>query len=309
MSKLPLHVVHYGDEDPRNHVGGVETFARGLVDLFREVTFMTPGNRDVRLVVENRLPVICDYQRVTDWPEAVPVIGFQHGVGSIKFGVTKSYHHWRLARAQRRAARRPNTLWVACAEWISEAHGGLYGNRAAHVIYHPIDVSRFDGLLDNRDSSLVLHDARTIHKGSRQIAQLVEALPEWRFEGLDCPPEAVPDRMRKAAAFIHLSKYEGNSIVCNEAMAMNLPCLFTRVGLMQDRGGPDDVVVVDPKIVFGSGEGLVREVREFLASLEVRRFHPRKWILEHATPQHAISGWDQVLTTFQRDFEWPSAPR
>ena len=71
--------------------------------------------------------------------------------------------------------------------------------------------------------------------------------------------------------------------------------------------GPDDVTVVDPKLVFRSGEGLVQEVRKFLATLEARTFHPRKWILEHATPQHAISGWEQVLKTFQRDFVWPSA--
>ena len=44
----------------------------------------------------------------------------------------------------------------------------------------------------------------------------------------------MPDRFRQGAAFLHLSRYEGNSIVCNEAMAMDLPCLFTRVGLMRD---------------------------------------------------------------------------
>ena len=305
MSKLPFHVVHYSDKDPREHVGGVETFARGLLDLFGDVTFMTPDNLDVDLVVESRLPVICDYQRVIDWPDEVPVIGFQHGVGAVKFRVTKSYHHWVLARAQRKAARRPNTLWVACAEWISESHGRLYGNQAAHVVYHPIDITRFDGSLDNRDSRLVLHDARTPHKGSKQIEKLSSALPEWRFEGLDCPPELVPDRMRKAAAFVHLSKYEGNSIVCNEAMAMDLPCLFTRVGLMQDDHGPDDVAIVDPGSVFGREGDLVSVVTEFLDSLDSRAFHPRRWILEHATPQRAITGWERVIDTFHRDFEWP----
>jgi len=56
--------------------------------------------------------------------------------------------------------------------------------------------------------------------------------------------------MRKARAFIHLSSYEGNSIVCNEAMAMNLPCMFTDVGLMRDSGRPQDVRVSPPNVLF-----------------------------------------------------------
>ena len=59
---------------------------------------------------------------------------------------------------------------------------------------------------------------------------LARAFPAWRFEPLACAPSEVADRMRKAAAFLHLSRYEGNSMVCAEAMAMNLPCLFTAWG-------------------------------------------------------------------------------
>lgn len=303
-NRLPLHVVHYSDKDPREHVGGVETFARTLREIFEQVTFMTPGSSDVAFVAEKRIPVICDNHRVMDWPEAVPVIGFQHGVAAVKFTVTRSYHHWKVARAQKKAAGRPNTLWVADAEWVSQTFAKLYGNGASHVVYHPIDVEHFDGILDNRDSNLILHDARTRHKGKTEIAEVARAFPKWSFERLNCPLGQVPNRMRKAKAFIHLSKYEGYGIVCSEAMAMNLPCLFTRVGLMLDDDRPDDVAVIEPEHAFGNKQTLLAEVRRFLESLDERTYNPRKWILEHSTFDHARASWRSVMETFQERSGW-----
>ena len=299
-SKLPFHVVHYSAHDPRTTTGGVETFARNLRLIFDEVSFMTPSTRDVGWVRRERLAVICDNHYVLDWPEDLPVIGFQHGVGAVKFAATRSLNHWRLSRKQRRAARRHNTLWVACAQWIAEAFEQRYGNGASHVIYHPIDVERFDGQLGDDDSRLILHDARLKHKGRDLIPPLQAAFPDWRFEPLDCDPDEVPDRMRAARAFLHLSRYEGNSIVCNEAMAMNLPCLFTRVGLMQDDDRPRDVYLIDPRVAYDDLEWLKGEVRRFLSSLSERVYAPRRWVLEHATREQSRWHWQAAMHDFVR---------
>ena len=128
-------VVHYALNDPRTTRGGVESFAQNLGLVFREVLFMTPKTRDLALVRERRLPVICDNQLVLDWPSDVPVIGFQHGVVLKKLFALRKRELLGLARRQARAAARKNTLWVACARWISETFARLHGNRAAHVIY------------------------------------------------------------------------------------------------------------------------------------------------------------------------------
>lgn len=304
MEKLPYHIVHYSQDDPRTTTGGVQTFARSLELTFEEVSYMTPRQRDVERVRSGRLPVVCDNQTVLDWPTEVPVIGFQHGVGAVKFAATRSLSHLRLARRQRRAARRPNTLWVACAQWIAETFDRLHGNGARHVIYHPVDVERFDGRLENEGSRLVLHDARLEHKGRNLVPILQRAFPQWRFEGLDCAPAEVPDRMRTARAFIHLSRYEGNSIVCNEAMAMNLPCLFTRVGLMQDRDRPQDVALIEPEVAYGDPQGLVAEVGRFLDSLGERRYEPRRWTLAHATRAQSLRSWQAVMRDFHQHARW-----
>ncbi|HEV8613499.1 MAG TPA: glycosyltransferase, partial [Gemmatimonadales bacterium] len=205
---------------------------------------------------------------------------------------------------QRRAAARPNTLWVACAEWVSQTFARLHGNGARHVIYYPVDTERFDGRLADAGSRLLLHDARTRHKGKRVIPRLQAAFPEWRFEPLQCPPEQVPERMRRARAFVHLSRYEGNSLVCGEAMGMDLPCLFTRVGLLQDPNGPTDVWTVEVGLLDGDPAPLLREVGAFLESLETRRYHPRGWVLAHATLAHAEAGWRRVLQDFQAYSGW-----
>lgn len=298
MTKIQRTVVHYGDNDPFAVTGGVETFARNLRAVFEEVVYMTPRTRNLERVRAGGLPVICDNQRTLDWPGDIPVIGFQHGVAAEKAKATRSIGRYFLSRRQRRTASRPNTLWVACAEWISERFGELYGNRADYVIYHPIDVERFDGVRTGESSNLILHDARLKHKGSRLMPVIVSAFPDWRFEALNCSPDQTNERMRGARAFTHLSRYEGNSLVCNEAMAMNLPCLFTRVGLMKDPNAPADVFVIDAESAFNDTDYLVRSVGAFLDTLGSRTYRPRQWVLENATIEKAVAKWSEVMKDF-----------
>jgi hypothetical protein len=293
-------VVHFGKHDPRARMGGVEAFARNLALVFREVLFMTPSTADFARVQRERLPMICDNQYLRYLPRELPAIGFQHGVAFDKLRVTKRFAGVRMAVAQRRVASRPNTVWVACAEWISRRFAELHGNGAAHVIHHQVDLERFDGRLDNVGSRLVLHDARSEAKGKSAVAALAAALPEYRFEPLACAPSEVADRMRTARAFVHLSRYEGNSIVCNEAMASNLPCLFTRVGLLRDASGPSEVVVVEPEIARREPRLLVTIARDFLASLETRDYQPRAWILRNASLPVARERWTRALSDLDR---------
>jgi hypothetical protein len=288
-------VVHFGKHDPLAKTGGVEAFARNLGLVFGQVLFMTPESADFARVRRERLPLICDNQYLRHVPADLPAIGFQHGVAFEKMQVTRRFSDARMAFDQYRVAHRPNTVWVGCAEWISRRFSGLHGNGAAHVIHHMVDLERFDGRLDNRGSRLVLHDARSEAKGKSAVAALAAALPEYRFEPLACAPSEVPDRMRKARAFMHLSSYEGNSIVCNEAMASDLPCLFTRVGLMRDANGPSDVAVIDRELVRRGGEPFLQVAREFFQSIDERDYRPRKWVIDNASHQVATQRWTRAL--------------
>lgn len=298
-AKIPTTVVHYALFDPRTHTGGVETFAKNLRLVFENVEFMTRDTLDVARVRRERLPVICDNHWVTDWPTDVPVIGFQHGMAARKMLAIPTLDTAAMAWRQRQASKRDNTLWVACAGWISKAFGAIHGSRAEHIVYHAVDLDRFDGKLDNEGSKLVLHDGRAPHKGSRLWPHIERAFPAWRFETLACKPEEVPDRMRSARAFVHLSRYEGNSIVCNEAMAMDLPCLFTEVGLMNDGKDQFDVATVHPWAAFGSKRLLLDAVGHFLESLDRRRYHPRRWVLEHASFEAYLTTWREVMANFE----------
>jgi hypothetical protein len=304
MIKIPLTVVHYSDPHPLKSTGGVQTFARNLRLIFDQVLFMAPRERDIPYAMKNHLPVICDNQLVADWPDGFPVIGFQHGVAAVKFQATRTVGRWLLARAQKHAAGRPGTLWVANSEWVAATFQKLYGNENEHIVYYPVDTERFDGKLDNQNSRLILHDARTKHKGVRLIKHLKAAYTDWQIEPLDCPNSEVHNRMRKARAFIHLSVYEGNSIVCNEAMAMNLPCMFTRVGLMQDPHCPSDVYIVDPEEMFHNRDRLVEEFGKFLQTLDTRTYNPRAWTLKNATQEIAAQRWRRVMVDFQSMSGW-----
>jgi len=299
-SLIPRAVVHYSLHDPRTHTGGVETFARNLELVFERVHFMTPKSLDLNRIRSERLPVLCDNHWVLDWPDEIPVVGFQHGVAARKMLVSPSSKNWTMAKRQRRAAKRRNTLWVACAKWIGRSFARLHGNAAQHVLYHAVDLEAFDGLREGEASRLILHDGRSRNKGSRLWPTLQEAFPQWHFEALSCSPDQVPDRMRSARAFVHLSRYEGNSIVCNEAMAMNLPCLFTRVGLMLDAPPDLDVATLSPRRAFGRPRGLVRSVGSFLESLDARSYAPRRWVETYASLDRYRAGWRDVMADFDR---------
>jgi hypothetical protein len=303
-SRIARTIVHYSARDPRQATGGVEAFARGLALCFEDVVFMTPETRDEARVRRDELLVVCDNHHVLHWEPDIPVIGFQHGVAAIKALATRSLTDVGLALRQRRAARRPRTLWVACARWIAEAFQRLHGNGASHVVYHPIDLSRFDARLENAASRLVLHDARAPHKGSRLFPRLARAFPRLRFEALACRSEEVPDRLRVARAFVHLSRYEGNSLVCNEAMAMNLPCLFTRVGLFRDRGQDFDARIVTSRDVFGGSRRLLETVGSFLESLDETVYRPRGFCERHASAEPARAAWRRTIADFHASFAW-----
>ncbi len=298
LDRIPRRVVHYSAHDPRTALGGVESFGRNLRLIFEDVVFMTPRARDEGLVRREHLPVICDNQLVLDWPSDMRVIGFQHGVAWRKARATKKLGDLRLAVRQARAAQRQNVVWAACAAWISRTFQDLHGTVSEAIIYHPVDLQRFDGRLENQGSRLVLHDARTDHKGRQQLAELARALPDFNFEALGCAPADVAGRMRHALAFVHLSRYEGNSIVCNEAMAMDLPCLFTKVGLMLDTEHRFAVEQVDPLFAAQGGAPLAAQTRRFLRAAREGAFHPRRWVAAHAGPEHAKAGWASVLRKF-----------
>lgn len=301
--KIPGSVIHYGRFNPELQQGGVESFAKSLRIAFEDVQFLDsrshgPGSAAMQRAVANGVPVVCDNHLVMDWPDGYPVIGFQHGVAAEKMFITRARTDWHLARKQAQAARRQATIWVACAKWISKEFARRYGNQASHIIYHAIDTSRFDGRLVNRGSKLVLHDGRSRHKGRDLYPVLQEALPDWRFEALSCDPSQVPERLRGASAFLHLSRYEGNSIVCNEAMAMGLPCLFTKVGLMRDEEFMD-VSIVEVRDVYRSRKRLIKCVGAFLGGLETISCTPRDWIVENASQDAFVQGWRKVMADWQ----------
>ncbi len=301
IERIPLRVVHHGRHDPSDRHGGVEAFARRLTDVFERVEFTWSGKRGLRALARERPLVICDNDTVLDWPRDVPLMAFQHGVAWQKVRVTRRLTDARMALRQWFAAARARTVWVACAHWIADAFAGVRRSAPQHVVYHHVDTSQFDGVLNNSGSRLVLHDARTPHKGAAIIPFLAAVLPQWRFEALACRPEDVAQRLRTAAAFVHLSRYEGNSIVCLEAMAMNLPCIFTDVGLARDVAPGHvrlDVGLLDAKRAFRDPEYAAIEIGRLLAAMRMHPPAPREFVQTRATPEIARMAWRRVLADF-----------
>ena len=306
MEKIPLTICHYSAQDPFIYTGGVEAFARNLSRVFETVIYLTPNDTEsLPHILQKGTPIVCDNHHCLTIPEEYPVIAFQHGVANTKFSVTKKSFDRDLAILQQRAAYRKNTLWVACARWISDTFEASHGNKAYEVIYHPIDTERFRPIPERKEDNLILHDARTNHKGAQEVEFLSRHFPQYRFEGLNCMPEYVPERFQQAAAFLHLSKYEGNSIVCNEAMAMDLPCFFNQVGLFRDDSNFDVYLRRDHVKLFWK-KSLKKDFQDFSETILERKYNPRLWILEHATYEIARNKWQRVLDYFVETYRYAS---
>jgi glycosyltransferase involved in cell wall biosynthesis len=299
MTKIPVAVTHYSRNDPRKQRGGVETFARDLTLFFDDVEFMTPKSLDIARVYRSGRMVIADNQWSLHWPDRIPVVAFQHGVAADKATLIGSKGMARVARQQAKVAKRPNTIRVACADWISRRFDELHGSPAQVVIRHPVDTTRFDGQPRNRVDNLILHDARSEHKGRDVVAQLALRFPSWKLEPLDCHPTDVPSRMASARGFLHISRYEGNSIVVNEALAMNLPCFVTDVGLMRDLERPEDVHMISAERAFGDADYTAREFQRFLDSLQTRCWNPRSWVVRNSGREAVRQRWEQVVELWQ----------
>jgi len=303
MQRISLTICHYSAKNPLVHTGGVETFARSLSRIFERVIYLTPNEtRHLSEILRKGIPVVCDNHHCLTIPAHYPVIAFQHGIAKVKHSVTKKSFDRHLAILQQKAASRRNTIWVSCAKWISDAFEVLHGNKAYDVIYHPIDIERFTPNPKRTEGNLILHDARTKHKGAREVQFLSRQFPQYRFEALNCIPADVPERFQQATAFLHLSKYEGNSIVCNEAMAMNLPCFFNEVGLFQDDFLFDVYLRRDHAKLFWKSS-LKKDFRNFSQTLFQRNYNPRRWILENATYEIARGKWKRVVDHFMQTFQ------
>ena len=85
---------------------------------------------------------------------------------------------------------------------------------------------------------------------------------------------------------------------------MNLPCLFTRVGLMLDGAERFDVQVVEPRLAFRGGAPLAEAFRSFVRWSREREPNPRAFCLEQTNVEENRRVWSRVLADFEARFGW-----
>jgi len=297
-----IHHCRYSVHHPQK--GGVENFGLNLKNIFKKVHFTLPGDITpdlVRLVQAKNIPIICDYHSVLDWPEEVKTIGFQHGCAQLRGEITGETMLKEIGREQVVASKRRNAVWVADSQWVSDMCEKYYGRSAEYIIYHAVsdDFFRNSRTHQRVPVTKVFHDARLAHKGRDIIPVLQEAFPKISFIQLQCKHSKIIDVLKDCDVFMHLSKYEGNSIMCNEVMALNIPLVTTDVGLFHEDLGVEEIRIVPVGGCFGENKDRLIEIfGQYVSALNNRKIGVEKinqWHQSHATNAHNEILWRQVV--------------
>ena len=85
---------------------------------------------------------------------------------------------------------------------------------------------------------------------------------------------------------------------------MNLPCMFTSVGLMQDENRPKDIFLIDTDKAYKDRDKLIKETGLFLESLSNKNYNPRGWVLKNAIATMSHKKWEQTMIEFQKLSGW-----
>jgi glycosyltransferase involved in cell wall biosynthesis len=242
---MPVRIVNQYDA---NYRGGVPQYNARLQRAFARYGLNVPWEHPSRggwdaahdiLIVTNEDAILI--------PPDIAVIAIQHGCAIERWDrgghVASEAFFGAVDGAQREAAKRERTYWVACSEECAYEYFTHHGYHADRIIPGGLDTNDFfpgeRQLRKETERPVVLHDGRDFCKGKDAIGAVAEALgDEFIVRGLDAPPEAVPDAMRAADIFLCLSRLEGCPCVVSEAMASGLVIVTTDTGLYWREDSP-----------------------------------------------------------------------
>ena len=193
--------------------------------------------------------LICTNEDAIRIPPEIAVIAVQHGCAQERWDrgghVASEAFFGAVDGAQREAAKRPRTYWVACSEECAYEYFTHHGYHADRIIINGLDTDLFFpgerqvrklGFDDRQGSDthkpVVLHHCVDFCKGKDAIAAVAAELGDaFEVRLLDVPAAEVPDAMRQADIFLCLSRLEGCPCVVCEAMATGLVVVTTDTGL------------------------------------------------------------------------------
>ena len=235
---MPVRIVNQYDA---NYRGGVPQYNARLQAAFARHGLNVPWEHPSRggwdaahdiLIVTNEDAILI--------PPDIAVIAIQHGCAIERWDrgghVASEAVFGAVDGAQREAAKRERTYWVACSETCAHQYFEHHGYHADRIIPGGLDTDAFfpgeRQVKKETELPVVLHDCRDFCKGKDAIGAVAAELgADFDVRALDAAPEGVPDAMREADIFLCLSRLEGCPCVVSEAMASGLVIVTTDTGL------------------------------------------------------------------------------
>ncbi|HUT97474.1 MAG TPA: hypothetical protein VM054_00185 [bacterium] len=315
----------------QGHLGGVEKFAWHLHRCLGARVYAPAADRPRlfeqlgrNLVRSRRLDgalVVVDggyLGALSAESSAYALISLMHGTWAWRYHVLEGLPYERLrnraeVRIQAAAWKNPRLAVVACADHVAWELTDFMGiKRPVTVIRHGVDTELFHPPMRREPvgkKPVVIHAAADRVKREKLIPLLAELLPEFDFRFLGVKsgrPEDEAEGWRRGDLFLHIAAKEGNSYAMLEAMATDLPAVVTSVGVFaaDDGGCRRHARVIDPGLPPTDLPAVADAIRE--AWERRREYHPREWILRHATLETFTRDWRRFLNRIAAERGFPT---
>lgn len=305
-----MRIIHLSDTTrTQGFFGGVPRFG---YYLWKWMGANLRSMYDVHLDFDDDTLVIADNQWVENIPVEIPVIGVLHGCAAENAERNNTYNEMGIMiEQQKAAARRPNTLWVACSKYSDDMCFKHYDDKSFlritsihSPVTHglPLDLYKPDGSkLKKVDRPIVIHDCRGENKGEHVIPVLSEQITSFEFkhvqEGLAKMTSFEEDvkKYYRGDIYMSISRSEGNSYALLAAMACGIPVLATNTGVFYD----DDIVQHNiAEVIRYHDRDNVDVVRKALESTwknrKKRVKNALKWMQKYASKEAFIDNWNTI---------------
>ena len=296
-------IIHISSSIVPENLGGVPRFANLLKRAIGCEVIKTSW---VQYYITKKI-INDDTLLIIDGAEASNIISKKNIVISCNHGCWAEFSKRNDTHRFDNEIRKQQEMWQKRANYIVsmsntsahylQLHHGVKANK---IILNGIDLNEFISKeIDiTKQKPIVIHAAADkVNKGGDFIKELQSKCTDFDFQYLDAKNlKETSEKYRRGDLFLHLSKYEGDSIAIKEAASSGLPMLVTDVGIFE-KDTKECPGIIIPWQESRNLELVIQKLHELWNMVKNKqlKMQPRAWAEKYADYERFAKEWREFL--------------